>query len=259
MITINGHEIKPTIFPDKTSQVWKLPETAFKLIVDSGKSFVHWNFESEAEIMHLAQLNFLLNEYAPFARHTLVMDTMPYARQDKEVTNESTFALRSFIALLHSMSWDEIRTFDVHNPEMTMRLLGSKLKNEKLELKHLPLELIQDRDMVIGFPDKGAYERYDFLKMFPHLVGHKVRDQKTGYIKEYQYDSNVSIKGKNVFMVDDLCDGGMTFILLTKQLLQDGAKSVNLYTSHGIYSKGVDVLFDAGISRIFNKDGEVTR
>lgn len=25
MITLNGHVIKPTIFPDQTSQVWKLP------------------------------------------------------------------------------------------------------------------------------------------------------------------------------------------------------------------------------------------
>ena len=58
-------------------------------------------------------------------------------------------------------------------------------------------------------------------------------------------------------MVDDLCDGGATFILLAKELLSKGAKEVHLFVSHGIFSRGLGVLFDAGIKRVFVKDGEM--
>ena len=49
----------------------------------------------------------------------------------------------------------------------------------------------------------------------------------------------------------------MTFKLTAEKLLTCGANSVSLYTTHGIYSKGIQTLRDSGISRIFNRKGEV--
>ena len=55
MILLNGTEIKPTIFPDGTSQVWKIDESIFKkrLIFEQ---HIEWEFESEGEFMQVAQL-----------------------------------------------------------------------------------------------------------------------------------------------------------------------------------------------------------
>ena len=61
----------------------------------------------------------------------------------------------------------------------------------------------------------------------------------------------------NVLVWDDLCDAGGTFILLAKELLTNGAKEVNLFVSHGLFTKGTQILFDAGIKRIFTKEREI--
>ena len=54
--------------------------------------------------------------------------------------------------------------------------------------------------------------------------------------------AGLSRKDKKVLIVDDICDGGRTFIELAKVLRAKGAETVDLYTTHGIYSKGTKVL-----------------
>jgi ribose-phosphate pyrophosphokinase len=48
-------------------------------------------------------------------------------------------------------------------------------------------------------------------------------------------------------VIDDICDGGATFIELAKQL---HAPNLTLRVTHGVFSKGVDRLVRAGYSRI---------
>jgi len=50
----------------------------------------------------------------------------------------------------------------------------------------------------------------------------------------------------------------MTFKILAKDLLAKGAKEVNLFVTHGIFSRGLKTLKDAGINRIFAQDGEAS-
>lgn len=50
------HEVKPTMFPDGTSQVWKLPHEQLK-----GACLIVWHFENEAELIHLVQLIRVMN------------------------------------------------------------------------------------------------------------------------------------------------------------------------------------------------------
>jgi len=59
-----------------------------------------------------------------------------------------------------------------------------------------------------------------------------------------------------VLIVDDICDGGMTFKLLARDLLAAGAKEVHPYVTHGIFSKGLDTLKESGIGRFFTYKGE---
>ena len=54
---------------------------------------------------------------------------------------------------------------------------------------------------------------------------------------------------------DDLLDYGNTFINLSKLLKKDGAKEVNLFITHGLFTGGKDIIFKH-INRIFDKSGE---
>lgn len=253
MIYLDNQQVDVTIFPDKTSQVWKLNEETLNQLRDQAtvgnKAIVKWEFESEGEFLHLAQLKDLLDSEG--IRSELFVPTLPYARQDKHINNNSTFALRTFTKLLNSLKFDSVKTIDAHNIDLSYQLINNftNLKPDG-EVQKLAFDIAD----VICFPDQGAEKRYSggFL---PTCYGVKKRDLETGYIEGYEFSGNVA--GKRVFIWDDLCDGGMTFIKCTEKLLQGGAKEVYLYVSHGIFSKGTKVLFDAGISRIFTKEGEV--
>ena len=105
MIILNKHKIEPTYFPDKTSQIWNLPVS----ILDLKKFEILWEFSSESEFFHLAQLKELLDSYG--GRTVLKISYLPYARQDKEISNNTTFALRPFCNLLNSLKFDEIEGF----------------------------------------------------------------------------------------------------------------------------------------------------
>ena len=111
MIKLNGVEIKPTIFPDGTSQVWKIDNL-------TGEEYIiEWDFENDAEIFHICQLTHLI-EYEdsdPYKQITLKADTLPYARQDKDVGNENTFARHTLLKVLKTSGINTVETIDCHS------------------------------------------------------------------------------------------------------------------------------------------------
>ena len=250
MIYLNGYRITPTIFPDKTSQVWHIPENYFLSYNE-----IHWEFENEGEFITLLQLVALL--YSKNTAYSLFMPYLPYGRQDKEISNETTFALHPFLTILNNSHFTKVTTIDAHNKQIFESFTGF----ESLSPKPYIVEAIKKcaPDMLV-YPDNGASIRYSrMLDHIPALVMEKIRDPETGHISKIAPVSDLYPEGgRNFLIVDDICDGGMTFIMIAKLLREiGGASHVHLYTTHGIYSKGISVLKDAGIERIFNYIGEV--
>jgi len=250
MITLNNFTIKPTIFPDKTSQVWKLPEN----LIESHNKII-WNFEDESEFIHIAQLCNLIG-----GKHVhLNIPYFPYARQDKEISNDNTFALRTFCLLLDSLQLNYIKTFDLHS-NVAKQILKTPLIVDSAEAKILDVidTLLPE---VIVYPDLGAQTRYGNITP-KHLSAcfTKVRNQQTGEILGLTTTDNTVFRFQDtkILIVDDICDGGATFINIAKYIKNvNNSAKINLYTSHGIYSKGIEVLRANGIDRIFNRNGEI--
>jgi ribose-phosphate pyrophosphokinase len=241
------HTLVPTIFPDKTSQVWKLPE---ELMIRSSKFKVIWHFESEAEIMHIFQLFGLLRTIGNVVE--LFIPYMPYARQDKDISNEATFAQYSFFRHViggNSVS-PTISVFDIHNPSVCEINNITNISPNKYIVK----SMINSQADLICYPDAGASKRYGELADF--VVADKTRDQLTGAITGHHLlESKHSIEGKTVLVVDDLGDGMGTFISIAKLLYAQGAKDVQVYISHGIFSKGVVLPTELGkISHYYTTD-----
>ena len=254
MLLLNGQPVPVTIFPDKTSQVWKIPN----LKKDQHTALVEWKFENEGEIAHLGQLKMLLQSYG--IRAILSLSYLPYGRQDKEVSNETTFALRNFAHMINMMSFEEVLITDPHS-EIALELIRcSRAFYPRKEVEQVAQEIDQNgHQTIFCYPDKGALSKY--VKIYeqsyrPHIYGEKVRDQLTGNILNYKVVGGCV--NQNVLIVDDICDGGMTFKLLAKDLLAAGAKSVVLFVTHGIFSKGLQTLKDSGIQRIFTQEGEAS-
>ena len=247
MIKLNGVEIKPTIFPDKTSQVWKLSEE----LLNSHTSLIVWEFENESEFMHVAQLVHLLKNQ--FTMHNkdirLMIPYLPYGRQDKKVENNATFALYTFRTLLSSLKIDHIESIDIHNPEVTQYGIKNVMPS-------LDLVFSDFKPTLVCFPDQGAASRGYSIDV-PSFSLKKIREQSTGHITSMTCELPLDLFNQRVLIVDDICDGGATFIIAAKYLYSRHAEDVGLYTTHGIYSKGVQVLKDAGITSIYNRLGKV--
>jgi len=243
MIYINDISVQVTMFPDKTSQVWKLPPQYLDTKV------IRWVFENEGEFLRLAQLKTLLDKAN--LKPLLVLKYLPYGRQDKQVDNNATFALYAFAKLLNALEFRAIEIIDPHS-NIALQLIHNSFAT-------YPTELVEqiagfNDNTILCYPDKGALTKYSKLYNKPYIYGEKARDQLTGNILKYSIVGNPI--GKNILIVDDICDYGRTFILLAKNLYESGAKEVNMFVTHGLFSGGIKVLTDAGIKRIFTQDGE---
>lgn len=257
LILINSIGVNPTVFPDKTSQVWKLTDKQLAYLKNEPQPKVVWYFDDEKEVIQILQLFDLINTIVPEDREIdLWVPFLPYARQDKEINNELTFALRTFLKVI-SLTYARLVVLDVHSQDLLKELAPTFLNIEPIsQIAHA----VEDCDAdLFCYPDSGAETRYGhlFIKA-PKVVLEKTRDQVTGSINgiklaEGFYPHHVA--GKKILIVDDICDGGRTFIEAAKLLYSHGAADVNLYTSHGIYSKGVQIIHDAGITKIYDKDG----
>ena len=251
MLYVNDIPISVTIFPDNTSQVWKLPDSILKAS-PVAIAQIKWVFEHEGEFLHLAQLKRLLNYYGYCI--SLYMPYLPYGRQDKNIDNNSTFALGTFTFLLNSLNFLDITCLDPHS-DVAQGLINHFRPIYPAKLVEQIAQL--QEGTIFCYPDAGALKKYSevyAMSYRPHIYGEKVRDQLTGNILSYKLVGDPS--GKNVLIVDDICDGGMTFKILAKDLLAAEANSVVLFVTHGIFSKGLKTLFDSGIQRIFTHDGE---
>ncbi len=251
MIYLNGQPLDVTRFPDNTTQVWKLSPFILK---ETNYAHITWEFYQEGEFMELAQLKMLLESYGMEAG--LVLKYLPYGRQDKKIANDATFALHTFAMLLNTLEFQEVIIMDPHS-QVALDLI----KNSRAEYPRKLVEQIAQEmgnGTIFCYPDKGAKVKYSEVykdSYRPYVYGEKVRDQLTGHITSYELVGDV--KDKNVLIVDDICDGGMTFKILAKDLLAAGAKEVNLFVTHGIFSKGLRTLKESGINKVFTKDGEV--
>lgn len=276
MIKLNGKEIKPTIFPDKTSQVWKVDLSG---ICSSHYTIIEWIFENEAELIHIAQLKQLVDHESPLHCLTkLVMPYLPYARQDKDVSNSSTFALRTFAKFVNMMRFDEVEAFDPHSklPEEIIERFKATAPNREVERVY-----DATHPHVVYYPDKGAWRRYTerldraWTMAYDTAIGDKVRNQETGEITGLEIrwckdnEMVTTLYNLDVLMIDDLCDGGTTFIKAAEAMKKMGARNISLYVSHGLFTKrekydinqfdgtGLRPLINAGIRRIFTREGEV--
>ena len=105
----------------------------------------------------------------------------------------------------------------------------------------------EEDKVVLVSPDAGAYKKvFDVAKEFKIekiITATKVRDLETGNI--IRTDIPVLDQHNNLkyVIVDDICDGGRTFIELAKAI-KDSRPTAEIYlvVTHGIFSFGFDFL-----------------
>ena len=179
----------------------------------------------------------------------LHLNYCPYARQDRVCDEGEAFGLKVFANLINNLNFKSIHIIDPHS-DVAPALFNNcfSISLDEIFSNNYSTEGI---DYLVS-PDAGANKKVFKVSQacgVPMIRADKVRDITNGKILETIIYAD-DLTGKRVLILDDICDGGMTFIELAKQLITKGAK-VDLYVTYGIFSKGKEVLREAGIENIY--------
>lgn len=178
----------------------------------------------------------------------LTLPYLPGARQDRVMVAGEALSVKVYAQFLNQLSLKRVTIFDPHS-EVGPALLDnprviSNIAFIRKVVKHLPA------DTTLISPDGGAlkkiYKVAAELKDYRVVEGGKKRDVKTGQLSGFSV-SETDLKGKPCLIVDDICDGGGTFMGLATELKKANAGELFLAVSHGIFSKGLadlTVTFD---------------
>ncbi|MGV3605339.1 MAG: ribose-phosphate diphosphokinase [Planctomycetaceae bacterium] len=181
----------------------------------------------------------------------LYLPYIPYARQDRITSPGTAFSLRVAARLINDLSFKQVHVYEPHSDVASALLKNCIIHTQDAEVKQFvrDLQSVHQRENILVLaPDAGASKRVERLG-FPEMgQALKHRDPATGHVEVAFVSENVT--NRNVLIVDDICDGGATFIQLAKKLYERRAKSVSLFVAHGIFSRGIEVLSDAGICHI---------
>ena len=176
---------------------------------------------------------------------------VPYfigARSDRQFTNGDANYLKQVICpIINAQGFKKVTVVDPHSD-----VLEACLNNfDKVDNHHIVKKALTDIDnrndarerIVLVSPDAGAYKKiFDVAQKFDiHniITATKVRDIRTGKILHTEIPTLDQHRDLKYVIIDDICDGGRTFIELSKAIKGSRPTAeVYLVVTHGIFSNG---------------------
>lgn len=202
---------------------------------------ITWYYEGDHEIMQLALLKSLIKQ-----SFILEIPYVPHARQDRQTSEDQPFSLEVFCEIFTNIFKNYVYELTIVDPhsEITEKYLN-KFCLKIIKQHQFAHNFKSQFDFVVA-PDKGAaHKTVEWAKRLnvPMFCCDKLRDPKTGHIASYSVPE-IDLNDKRVLVVDDICDGGATFGILGKSLRARGVSNLQLFVTHGIFSKGLEPLKD---------------
>jgi len=175
----------------------------------------------------------------------LFLPYFPGARQDRVMIKGEPLTSKVYADLINQLGFKSVAIFDVHSDVTPALIKNCKVLSNHLFIKNVMAEL--PNNMAIVSPDAGAlkkiYNLAAFLNVNEIVECGKHRDVKTGFLSGFSVPIQ-DLKGKHCLIVDDICDGGGTFIGLAEELKKRNSGKLFLAVSHGIFSKGYTDLLE---------------
>jgi len=170
----------------------------------------------------------------------LILPAMPGARQDRlNDTGDYLFTAKSIARELNHREFQSVTLVDPHS-DVSAALVDRARVIHAVDCINPPA----GKYAAVISPDAGAEKRAGQVARklgVPLIHAWKTRDVSTGAISGFGMGKELLPLGSLVLVVDDLCDGGGTFIGLAGLIEREGFKA-HLWTTHGLYSKGTAEL-----------------
>lgn len=227
-------------------KAWKFPagEIGVQLLETEGVDFngcsIMWKYTGDNDdLMRVLQLRDAIYQINSEFRVSLVIPYLPYSRQDRVCNPGESNALNVFMVSIYQ-TFNDVYTFDVHNEQA---FLSNNFYNNLHNIgQEVCASNLPKYDYFIA-PDDGAAK-----KIYKHRqVNYAENPTKVITMKKTRVDGKVIYEslpcgtipvGSKVCVVDDLCDGGATFLSVMQAIdsYDYSVSKIDLYVTHGIFT-----------------------
>lgn len=187
-----------------------------------------------------------LRHYYPFAEFMLELPYLPYARQDRRCNPGESAGAKVFAEQINALGCKAVTITDPHSEVIAQLINGVQLADQKDVFGHLNWA-----DYVVVAPDLGAIKKAEKFAEYTGARGvmafHKVRDLATGdIIRQTMINMGCGFigNGQKFLVLDDICDGGRTFVNVATEIRKLNPARLELAVTHGIFSYGQEVVTD---------------
>lgn len=229
MIIVNGDKVEYSHWPGG--------EIKFNLTKSYKQAtVVAYLYSSDDIILLLNVVNALNIEGSSIDVH---IPYLPYARQDRVINKgeaNSAYVMKVIYGLLRNYN---VYFYEPHSaysapPHNTSHKLVPlyEIVAEHADIFNNKLLIAPDKGADSRVSALGRWLKQDYVTLLKNRTKHGVASLGVSRNNERL------ISGNDCIIVDDICDGGRTFLSCAEVLKNAGAKEISLYTVHGIYSYG---------------------
>jgi ribose-phosphate pyrophosphokinase len=192
-----------------------------------------WPIRNPAELVQLMEISNALD--GVFARKkTLFIPYLMGARSDRHMVPGDSCDLAVVAACINLCGFERVEILDVHS-DVALQLIHRSVNIDNSELlRHYKMP-----NAILIVPDAGGIKRADkYMALCPNIKDvvtcAKWRNTETGEIRLRVLEPERCVD-RNCVIIDDLCDGGATFLSIHNQI---SPSHLALIVTHGIFSKG---------------------
>ncbi len=177
-----------------------------------------------------------------------------YSRKDRQTKARDPVTTRYVAQLFEAVGTDRLVTVDVHNLaafQNAARCRTDHLEATQLFVDHIASDVkgLAERRLVVVSPDMGGVKRADRLRR--RLGDHLGREIGLAFAGKLRSRGVVSgpdqvlgeVDGAIAVVVDDMIVSGTTMARVGAALVDQGAESVHLMATHGLFTPAAAALF----------------
>ena len=173
-------------------------------------------------------------------RITAVVPYFGYARQDRKPGPRTPISAKLVANLITEAGADRVLSVDLHAGQIqgffdipTDNLYAAPVMAADIQARY------GDQDLMVVSPDVGGVVRARALAKRLENAPLAIVDKRRERAGESEVMNIIGdVKGRHCILIDDIVDSGGTLCNAAQALLDQGAKSVAAYITHGVLSGG---------------------
>ncbi len=200
---------------------------------------IRMRLNSYEDLFYAASIKEAL-DYMGIPRVSIMIPCLFGQRSDRRPFTNQSLDMRVIANFINSCNFSEVVIYHPHCEQALIAINRSVPIYPLANVNSIIKSLTED-NLVLVAPDAGAYKHV-------WAYGETSNTAVVGAVKHRDTSGKIDlailgdVKNKTCLIIDDLADGGYTFVVLAERLKQLGAKKVYLYVSHGYFNKGFDEL-----------------